>query len=68
MNSVSDLRADGNGNGTVDQADYGVWSGNYGATASPSFSSAVAIPEPAALASLLIGIALAVAGVRNGKA
>jgi hypothetical protein len=68
MNSMSDLRADGNGNGTVDQADYAVWSGNYGATVPSSFSSAVATPEPTAIASLLAAIVFAGAGVRSGRA
>lgn len=41
--------------GTVDAADYTAWASNYGATAS---SSAVAVPEPAAL-TLLSGLLLA---------
>jgi len=68
LNSTSDLRADGNGNGTVDQADYGVWSGNYGATTPSSFSSAIATPEPTAIASLLAALALAGVGARSRRA
>jgi hypothetical protein len=50
--SVNDLRADGNGHGTVDAADFVIWRKSFGAgsaaAAIPS-GSQVAVPEPHAL-------------------
>jgi autotransporter-associated beta strand protein len=48
--------------GVVDAADYTAWAGNYGATFAPG--SALAIPEPAAVASLLVGLTLTLTGRR----
>ncbi len=52
--------------GVVDAADYTAWAGNYGATSSPSNS--LAVPEPAAAVSLLVGLTLTLAGRRARRA
>ena len=53
----TDLRADGNGDGKVDAADYVVWRKNFGASASGTYLFSrvdspvqAAVPEPSALA------------------
>jgi hypothetical protein len=58
LGSTSDLRADGNGDGMIDDADYGVWQSSFGATyASGAGAASAAVPEPATLLMLLVGIA-----------
>ena len=53
------LAADGNGDMVVDQGDYQVWWDNFGQSSAALEQSVSPVPEPAALASLLI---LAVGG------
>ena len=43
-----DLAADGNGNGTVDQADYIIWKSNFIMTTNSSADNNM-VPEPSAL-------------------
>jgi hypothetical protein len=50
--STKAIAADGNSNGTVDAADYTAWRNALGATASGQM---VSVPEPTALALLLLG-------------
>lgn len=59
LGSTTDLRADGNGNGTIDGPlgagnDYEVWTTNYGASASASSST---VPEPTAAVLAALGVA-----------
>lgn len=51
--STTDLRADGNGDGVVNQLDYDLWSAAFGQVVSP----AVSIPEPGACVLVLTMIA-----------
>ncbi|TWT92916.1 Dockerin type I repeat protein [Botrimarina colliarenosi] len=46
-------QGDANGDGAVNGADYSIWSSNYGAI---STATAAGVPEPASLASLLVGL------------
>ncbi len=58
--SGSDLPADGDGNGTVDEADYVVWKSHYGDTAGSGSTTGgaalAAVPEPASLVMLILGL------------
>ncbi len=54
----TDLSADGNNNGVIDSGDRDVWAANYGATT----STAVAVPEPAAIAVMGSLLSLALSG------
>ncbi len=51
------LAADGDGSGTVDEADYAVWKSHFGKTAGGGTLAHHAVPEPATLAMLLLGMA-----------
>ena len=53
------LMADGNADGVVDAADYTLWRDNLGARWDDAWALAAAIPEPAAIGLLAIGIAAA---------
>lgn len=55
--------ADANGDGFIGNADYDIWAANYGTVLS---DSSVAIPEPSAIAILVLG-AVSVASGRCGK-
>ena len=63
--STTNAAADGNGDGVVDAADYTVWRDSRGMTGASLASGAsgtgqsTAVPEPAGLALILIGLALA---------
>ena len=50
--------ADGNGSGTIDPGDYSLWRGNFGHSAGPGTGAGAnaAVPEPATLALLLMGM------------
>jgi hypothetical protein len=52
--------ADGNGNGVIDSNDYAFWRGHFGMTAGSGSSAATsaAVPEPATLVMLIVGIVL----------
>ncbi|MEO0965118.1 MAG: dockerin type I domain-containing protein [Planctomycetota bacterium] len=58
----ADLAADGNGDGVVDGADYTFWANRFGDSAALSLDEVglgfppVAVPEPASLALLLVGL------------
>ena len=59
LGSTTNLAADGNQNGMIDSGDYTVWKNNFGQTAPGSGAGAsanAAVPEPATLVVLLIGI------------
>lgn len=56
--------ADGDGNGQIEAGDRLVWANNYGAV--QAASSAVAVPEPATLASLLTALLAAGWGCAGG--
>jgi hypothetical protein len=61
LNSVSDLRADGDESGTIDGPDYDLWKANFGESANlGSAASSNAVPEPASYSPLLL-LAMAVA-------
>jgi arabinan endo-1,5-alpha-L-arabinosidase len=62
--SGTGLLADGNGDGIVDGADYNVWRANFGRTAGLGTNANAAIPEPAAVVLLFIGLLLWVARLR----
>jgi hypothetical protein len=49
-------RADGNQDGNVDAADYDIWKSNFGQVAAGSALNTSAIPEPATILSLLLGV------------
>src|SRR5690606_22919440 len=55
----STLGGNGNGNGVVDIADYNLWKGNFGKTATGGALalSAQAVPEPATVGLLLLAVA-----------
>jgi hypothetical protein len=65
MGSATDLRADGNGDGIVDQADYEVWKADFGTEIDMSMPASMfddfggfaslAVPEPASLALVAAG-------------
>jgi hypothetical protein len=48
--------ADGDGSGVVDSADYGVWRAHFGRTSGGAASSVGAVPEPAGLALVMVGV------------
>ena len=62
----SDLAADGNGNGAIDTGDYDVWRAHFSQAvgSGASASANAAIPEPATLVLLLVGI-LAMSSLRR---
>lgn len=50
LNSTSDLRADGDNSGTVDQNDYDLWKANFGeSSGGGALSSNSVVPEPSTL-------------------
>ncbi len=57
--------ADGNHDGTVDEADFAVWKAHFGATM-PTGTSTTAVPEPASLCLVAIGVGCLVARRRFG--
>jgi T5SS/PEP-CTERM-associated repeat protein len=62
-----DLAADGDNSGSVDGGDYDVWKANYGNTAPSSGAGglSLAVPEPASLIALTLGIVALAAGSRR---
>ncbi|MCO6044072.1 hypothetical protein NG895_09140 [Aeoliella sp. ICT_H6.2] len=54
------LAADGNGDGLISVLDYDVWKGNFGktSTSSAGYGHQLTVPEPAAVTSLLLAIAI----------
>lgn len=72
LGSTTNLAADGNANNVVDTADFAVWKDHFGLTPTPVFNSqllSAKIPEPSALTTLAVVIALGsfcrwLAGVR----
>ena len=70
MGSTSNLAADGNGNGVIDNADLSVWQANFGRTLGSG--AATAVPEPHAVALLLVGCVLLISNriqitLRSGR-
>ena len=62
----SNLAADGNGNGRVDAADYGIWKSNFGASSgSGSIAGGGSVPEPAGIT--LLSLAALVAPRRRRR-
>ncbi len=61
-----DLPADGDGNLVVDQADYDYWKTRFGNTSASVAVAAGAVPEPATVISVIVGL-LACGGVLRGK-
>lgn len=59
LGSTTMLAADGNGDGTVNVADHGVWTINFGNNSSTTTSSGTSVPEPTALALLLVMASMA---------
>ncbi|MGL4512525.1 MAG: family 16 glycosylhydrolase [Lacipirellulaceae bacterium] len=59
LGSTTELAADANGDGVVGPSDYNLWSQSFGDTA-----AALSIPEPTALATVLVSIALLALGRR----
>lgn len=59
------LAADGSGNNVVDQADYTEWKSNFGLSGSGAALSATAVPEPALLWLLSIGVGACFVSVRR---
>ncbi len=73
LGSTTDLRANGDDTGAsagvIDAADYAAWRANFGATAAAGSTQSLsaAVPEPASLATLLVGgLVLLMAGRRRG--
>jgi hypothetical protein len=65
------LAADGNNDGTVNQADYDLWRANFGKMVAPAsggalLSSIASVPEPTAGILLMIG-AVSLSGMRLRK-
>jgi hypothetical protein len=54
--SNSDFRADGNGDGVVDDADYGVWQAHFGTTYGENMLGFAVVPEPVTALLLAAGI------------
>jgi hypothetical protein len=56
------LAADGDGNGTVDQADYDLWLANFGRTSvgSSMGASSASVPEPSVVVLLAVAICLVI--------
>jgi hypothetical protein len=64
-----DLAADGNGNGTIDTADYDVWRAHFGnsaAAATHTVSDSFAVPEPPPIV-LACFVLAAFAGTRRAQ-
>jgi GH35 family endo-1,4-beta-xylanase len=61
----ANLRADGNANGTIDAGDYDVWRSNFGTVYGTGAGLPVAVPEPATLAMMLIGVAVSLIAHRR---
>jgi hypothetical protein len=58
LGSTTDLRADGNNSGEVTPRDYDIWRAHFGQTSGSgaTASTNAAVPEPAALFLLLVGM------------
>ena len=64
LGSTDDLRADGNGDGTIDELDYDLWKSLYGtAYAQGGGQVSTAVPEPAS--AVLVACGLVAAAVRR---
>jgi GH35 family endo-1,4-beta-xylanase len=63
LGSVDDLRADGNGNEMIDAGDYEVWKSLFGTNYGSGAGSIAAVPEPASV--LLLTVGLVVTGCRR---
>lgn len=50
------LAADGNGNGIIDSGDYGIWTSNFGNHAGSGSGATAAVPEPATVELLIVGM------------
>ena len=56
LGSTTNLAADGNSNGMIDAGDYGVWKTNFGNHTGAGAGANAAVPEPATLWMLLVGV------------
>jgi hypothetical protein len=56
LGQTAALAADGDDNGIIDGRDYDVWRGNFGKLAGSGSVTNIAIPEPATLLMLVVGI------------
>jgi hypothetical protein len=54
--SGSGLAADGNGNSMIDSGDYVVWKANFGNHAGSGAGATAAVPEPATIVMLRVGL------------
>lgn len=54
--STTNLAADGNENSVIDIGDYDVWRANFGGTSGSGASANGAVPEPATLVLLIVGM------------
>jgi hypothetical protein len=60
----SALNGNGDGGGSVDQADYLLWKNNFGSTL-PGSGNSAAVPEPAALSLVVLTALAALVGCRG---
>jgi hypothetical protein len=56
LGSTTNLAADGNHNDQIDAGDYDVWRANFGNHSGSGASANAAVPEPATLKLLLVGM------------
>jgi hypothetical protein len=67
LGSTTNLDADGDGSGTVDAADFDIWKNHFGESLGGGSGSLSAVPEPAAMTLVLMGMLFACANASRRK-
>ena len=66
IGSTANLAADGNGNGVIDAGDHSVWRSRFGTTYAAGQILLSSVPEPTALANLVVAVVLLLVGAARG--